>query len=380
MPVEVIIVFCPECGRPITDQSKFCKWCGIAIGSGDPVIMATIPSTQAPPPPAKLPSEESATGVGRASGSQFAERDYLTLFFEAKGLHLDFAISSPAYISIRNNRTPFSPSDVISFFSKLGPITVPSAPPDNSKFCLSGADLFGWMICDPRDGRTPFVGSILDACKAERSVWLGVSLRLAHFAGADLREAHLYNVNLEGTDFQNADLRGAFLTPLVGPHGPPPNFTGANLSGATFYLSSSTNIVLADAVFDRITLDLSVISNDAAKLKEVESHFLAQVGEAKRESVSVRVQQEPKSQCFIATAACGGESAGEVESLRTIRDQRLSQSRYGRAFIKFYELWSPSIAERISASPLARFGIRVLVIRPAAALARKLERGNSDNT
>lgn len=74
------------------------------------------------------------------------------------------------------------------------------------------------------------------------------------------------------------------------------------------------------------------------------------------------------SNCFIATAACGDPWAPEVTVLSTFRDDRLSRSRLGRAFIQFYYAVSPPLAAVIARSDTLRRAALGLVVRPLARL------------
>jgi hypothetical protein len=81
------------------------------------------------------------------------------------------------------------------------------------------------------------------------------------------------------------------------------------------------------------------------------------------------------SRCFIATAACGSETAPEVLILREFRDTRLLGSRLGEAIVSFYNLLSPPLAAVIAKSRPLRSFIRLTVVAPAAFLAGTMVRG-----
>lgn len=70
--------------------------------------------------------------------------------------------------------------------------------------------------------------------------------------------------------------------------------------------------------------------------------------------------------CFIATAACGSAMAPEVELLRGFRDEVLARRAMGRAFVSFYDRWSPPLAGWIAGRNLARKVVRASFIRPLA--------------
>jgi hypothetical protein len=85
------------------------------------------------------------------------------------------------------------------------------------------------------------------------------------------------------------------------------------------------------------------------------------------EKVKAKAKEESKSGgCFIATAACGSEYAWEVMVLRAYRDQVLSASSLGRAFIAAYYRVSPPIARVVARVPSLRRLIRDNFINPVA--------------
>ncbi|MCU0822070.1 MAG: hypothetical protein MUC95_06290 [Spirochaetes bacterium] len=65
--------------------------------------------------------------------------------------------------------------------------------------------------------------------------------------------------------------------------------------------------------------------------------------------------------CFIATAAYGSRSAGELATLRNFRDQYLITNSAGRMFVESYYRISPSIAEYIKQNDSLRFAVRCLL-------------------
>jgi hypothetical protein len=79
---------------------------------------------------------------------------------------------------------------------------------------------------------------------------------------------------------------------------------------------------------------------------------------------------QPKTGCFIATAACGDPLASEVIVLTSFRDMFLGRSRTGRIFIRFYYAISPPIATVIARVSLLRRVTLILVVRPLAGVVR----------
>ncbi len=73
-------------------------------------------------------------------------------------------------------------------------------------------------------------------------------------------------------------------------------------------------------------------------------------------------RQKPKSQCFIATAAFGSETASEVATLRLYRDTVLTRSSFGRAFVRIYYCLSPRIARTLEGSPRGKVVARSVLM------------------
>ena len=77
------------------------------------------------------------------------------------------------------------------------------------------------------------------------------------------------------------------------------------------------------------------------------------------------------SGCFIATAACGLDSE-EVIILRHFRDTVLLNSALGCSLVRTYYRVSPPISSLIADSPIAKYVVRNVLVRPWARLANKL--------
>ena len=69
-------------------------------------------------------------------------------------------------------------------------------------------------------------------------------------------------------------------------------------------------------------------------------------------------------ECFIATAAYGTSSAGEIDVLRDFRDEVLMASEAGRDYVCFYYAVSPPIADFIARHECLRTVVREGVIDP----------------
>lgn len=87
---------------------------------------------------------------------------------------------------------------------------------------------------------------------------------------------------------------------------------------------------------------------------------------------------EPPSDCFIATAACGTAAHDNVVQLRRFRDDVLRQTAVGRAAIRLYYRTSPPVAEWIGRSPRRRRLVRACIVRPAAAVTNQLTNQTHD--
>jgi len=74
--------------------------------------------------------------------------------------------------------------------------------------------------------------------------------------------------------------------------------------------------------------------------------------------------------CFIATAAYGTPTAGEIDVLREFRDLVLLRSAAGSWIVDLYYRLSPPAAEVISGSELLRILVRELVVDPVVSVVR----------
>lgn len=94
-------------------------------------------------------------------------------------------------------------------------------------------------------------------------------------------------------------------------------------------------------------------------------------GASSSESIEIRVENANGSTCFIATAAYGTPLAGEIRTLRTIRDDHLLSSSLGSAFVDTYYRLSPPVAKKIAQSSTAQSitrGLLWLLLNPAYLL------------
>jgi PKD repeat protein len=73
--------------------------------------------------------------------------------------------------------------------------------------------------------------------------------------------------------------------------------------------------------------------------------------------------------CFIATAAYGTPLAGEIDTLRAVRDTYLLDNAVGSALVDTYYRLSPAIADAVAKSPVLAAAVRLTLI-PVIALAK----------
>lgn len=82
------------------------------------------------------------------------------------------------------------------------------------------------------------------------------------------------------------------------------------------------------------------------------------------------------SNCFVATAATNSHNDIDVVALREFRDVVLLNSRIGSAFVSWYYKNGPMLANWIRNRPIARWFVRMSVVRPAGFLIRRVFKPN----
>ena len=85
-------------------------------------------------------------------------------------------------------------------------------------------------------------------------------------------------------------------------------------------------------------------------------------------------EEKSKGGCFIATACYGDYDDPNVIVLRQFRDNVLTKSKTGRAFISFYYKYSPSIARKIEKKKTLKSLIRLFLIQPLIKLTSKTKK------
>lgn len=98
--------------------------------------------------------------------------------------------------------------------------------------------------------------------------------------------------------------------------------------------------------------------------KEVSEKYLNSISdqinfiEAVRSGAYDKKDNKGGSGCYIATAVYGSYECNEVFELRKFRDERLSKTALGRAFIRLYYKVSPNLAKKLPYDSIISLGIR----------------------
>ncbi len=87
-----------------------------------------------------------------------------------------------------------------------------------------------------------------------------------------------------------------------------------------------------------------------------------------------KTEEKSKSGCFVATSCYGNYDHPVVMELRNFRDEYLETSTAGRAFLRSYYQWSPTIASFVAKNGILKTLSRVLVVAPAVMIARTVKR------
>jgi uncharacterized protein YjbI with pentapeptide repeats len=178
------------------------------------------------------------------------------------------------------------------------------------------------------------------------------------FSGINAVLFGLTNVDCTGCNFSQAQLEFGMGIENA-------KFCGADFSGATLKLSNKFFAPKTAPDFTGAVMTGCKFINESQQARGV---FKRWFNESQRAVMSVDASKA-RSGCFLATAACGFDSA-EVAVLREFRDKLLLTTPAGRSFVKVYYCISPSVARRIEVSEQLRAAVRVSLVRPAASFAR----------
>jgi hypothetical protein len=126
-------------------------------------------------------------------------------------------------------------------------------------------------------------------------------------------------------------------------------------------ISRSSCAYCGRKVIEKLALKLSASENSKARYRYHYGVLYAH---------KVCYSSHTSSSCFIATAAFGSSFAPEVTTLRSFRDTVLKKYHFGRNFISLYESVSPPIANIIARNDVLRYLTRILIVYPAAWLAK----------
>ena len=120
----------------------------------------------------------------------------------------------------------------------------------------------------------------------------------------------------------------------------------------------------------RTTIKLSKVQSAKGSYK-VNIQGLPEQAETELQALFPNAEIAQESGCFIATATYGSALAPEVVVLQQFRDARLRQHGVGRGMIKFYERYSPPLADWIAVRPRARRWVQRFVLSPLIWLVKR---------
>jgi hypothetical protein len=83
------------------------------------------------------------------------------------------------------------------------------------------------------------------------------------------------------------------------------------------------------------------------------------------------IEKKTADACFVVTATLGDFDHPDVTLLRRFRDAWLARRPWGRSAVRVYYRVGPVLADLIRDRPALRHCSRLLVVRPAAAFARR---------
>lgn len=137
-----------------------------------------------------------------------------------------------------------------------------------------------------------------------------------------------------------------------------------NIEGVAYRDQFDNNMPKAWQLSIQYELQLKAKLNAATtKLLELDSNY--RPPELKRQKADT---------CFVVTATMGSADHPHVTTLRRFRDKELATSSIGRVFIRWYSANGPWLAGLLTDRPLLSGASLHFVVRPAAAIARMVER------
>ena len=192
--------------------------------------------------------------------------------------------------------------------------------------------------------------------KKKSKTYVPVSFKGSDFTGANLEQVCVESSFIEDCDFTDASCSSTYLKNSHILH--PRSFRGTSLYGADF-----TNAEIDTADFTTCNVINARFHGSQRKNVQFPDGFVPPTSERVAE-------QTTSSNCFIATACCGGTS-NEVRDLRLYRDTVLLQCRLGRMFVREYYRLSPPVARFLELHPVAADCVRRSIIGPAHRIARQ---------
>lgn len=85
-----------------------------------------------------------------------------------------------------------------------------------------------------------------------------------------------------------------------------------------------------------------------------------------------KAELDPKSTCFVVTAAMGDPLHPDVVTIRRWRDERLARTAWGRPLVAVYASVGPAAAAVVRRSGTLRALVRALLVKPMAAVLREI--------
>ena len=180
-----------------------------------------------------------------------------------------------------------------------------------------------------------------------------VSLKWTTVPGATGYTLHYGVSDVAETSEELGDIQSYTITNLI--NGTSYVFAVSAQSQAKYYVA----VKAYDSTSDENISDYS--SEVSLEMGDLRTSELSGTVTAIPELV-VPIPDLPNEGCFIATAAFGYYSAPQVQWLREFRDLHLKRFMLGRVFIETYYSLSPSVADVIRQSEIAKDTVRVVLI------------------